>query len=103
MLRSIVVQAAAADQIPEVQNGIRDLLRQRHRIQQGADEDFILRNQQEIAETQTAAMDTMTALLAGVAICINSNWVRTVKSGSALLWRSRRRLLMPSWTWLMEF
>ena len=68
MLRSINVQAATAEQIVEVQNGIADLLRQRHRIQQGRDDDFILRNQQEIAETQTAAMDTMTALLAGVAI-----------------------------------
>ncbi len=67
-LRMINVQAAAPDQIAEVQNGITDLLRQRHRIQAGRDDDFILRNQQEIAETQTAAMDTMTALLAGVAI-----------------------------------
>jgi putative ABC transport system permease protein len=67
-LRSILVQAATADQIVEVQNAIGDLLRQRHRIQPGADDDFILRNQQEIAETQTAAMNTMTALLAGVAI-----------------------------------
>jgi putative ABC transport system permease protein len=68
MLRSILVQAASAEQINEVQNGIAELLRQRHRIQAGRDDDFILRNQQEIAETQTAAMDTMTALLAGVAI-----------------------------------
>jgi putative ABC transport system permease protein len=68
MLRSINVQAATADEIVQVQNGIADLLRQRHRIQAGRDDDFILRNQQEIAETQTAAMDTMTALLAGVAI-----------------------------------
>jgi putative ABC transport system permease protein len=68
MLRSILAQAATADQINEAQNGIADLLRQRHRIQAGRDDDFIIRNQQEIAETQTAAMDTMTALLAGVAI-----------------------------------
>jgi putative ABC transport system permease protein len=68
MLRSILAQAATADQINEAQNGITDLLRQRHRIQAGRDDDFIIRNQQEIAETQTAAMDTMTALLAGVAI-----------------------------------
>ncbi len=68
MLRSINVQAASADQIDEVQDGIADLLRERHRITPGHDDDFILRNQREIAETQTAAMDTMTALLAGVAI-----------------------------------
>jgi putative ABC transport system permease protein len=68
MLRSILVQAASPEQIEQVQNGIAELLRQRHRIQGGRDDDFIMRNQQEIAETQTAAMDTMTALLAGVAI-----------------------------------
>src|SRR2546421_3186891 len=67
-LRSINVQAASADQIAEAQNGIAELLRERHRIQTGRDDDFILRNQQEIAETQTAATETMTALLAGVAI-----------------------------------
>ena len=47
---------------------ITELLRQRHRIQQGRDDDFIIRNQQEISEAQTATSDTMTALLAGVAI-----------------------------------
>jgi putative ABC transport system permease protein len=68
MLRSILVQAATQEQIGEVQKAIGDLLRQRHRIQSGADDDFILRNQQEIAETMTATTDTMTALLAGVAV-----------------------------------
>ncbi len=67
MLRSIVVQAATADQITEVQDAIGDLLRQRHRIQPGADDDFILRNQQEIADTMTATTDVMTALLAAIA------------------------------------
>jgi ABC-type antimicrobial peptide transport system permease subunit len=61
------VSAASADQLADVQNAIADLLRQRHRIQPGRDDDFILRNQKEIAETQTATTDVMTALLAGVA------------------------------------
>ena len=59
--------AVSADQLVPVQNGIADLLRQRHRIQQGRDDDFIIRNQQEISEAQTATTDVMTALLAGVA------------------------------------
>jgi putative ABC transport system permease protein len=67
MLRSILVQAASADQITQVQTAIGDLLRQRHRIQQGADDDFILRNQQEIAETMSATTEVMTALLAAIA------------------------------------
>ena len=67
MLRSINVQAATAEQMAEVQNGIAELLRQRHRIQPGHDDDFILRNQQEIAEAMSATTDVMTALLAAIA------------------------------------
>jgi len=67
-LRSITAQAASAGQLLDVQNGITELLRQRHRIQPGRDDDFIIRNQQEITEAQTATTETMTALLAGVAI-----------------------------------
>jgi putative ABC transport system permease protein len=66
-LRAINVQSETAERINEVQNGIADLLRQRHRIQPGRDDDFIMRNQQELAETQNAAAETMTALLAGIA------------------------------------
>jgi putative ABC transport system permease protein len=66
-LRSILVQAADADQIAQAQDGIAALLRQRHRIQQNADDDFILRNQQEIADTMSATTEVMTALLAAIA------------------------------------
>jgi len=65
--RMIQTCAASADQLVGVQNGITLLLRERHRIQPGRDDDFIIRNQQEIAEAQTATTDVMTALLAGVA------------------------------------
>ena len=67
MLRSINVQSATAEQMTEVQNGIAELLRQRHRIQAGRDDDFILRNQQEIAEAMSATTEVMTALLAAIA------------------------------------
>ena len=66
-LRSINVQAATAGQMAEVQSGITDLLRQRHRIQPGADDDFMLRNQQELSEAMTATTEVMTALLAAIA------------------------------------
>jgi putative ABC transport system permease protein len=67
MLRSINVQSATAAQMTEVQNGIAELLRQRHRIQPGRDDDFMLRNQQEIAEAMSATTEVMTALLAAIA------------------------------------
>jgi putative ABC transport system permease protein len=66
-LRSINVQAATAEQMTEVQNGITELLRQRHRIQPGRDDDFMMRNQQEIAEAMSATTEVMTALLAAIA------------------------------------
>jgi putative ABC transport system permease protein len=67
MLRSINVQAVSAEQMTEVQNGIAELLRQRHRIQPGRDDDFMMRNQQEIAEAMSATTEVMTALLAAIA------------------------------------
>jgi len=67
MLRTINVQVATASQMTEVIAGISELLRQRHRIQPGRDDDFMIRNPQEFLEAQNAATETMTALLAGIA------------------------------------
>src|SRR6185503_20157577 len=67
-LRSITVSATSASELLNAQNGITELLRQRHRIQPGRDDDFIIRNQQEISEAASATTETMTALLAGVAV-----------------------------------
>jgi putative ABC transport system permease protein len=66
-LRAINVQAASADELLDVQNGMTALLRQRHRIQEGHDDDFMIRNQQEIAEMANATTAVMTALLAAIA------------------------------------
>jgi putative ABC transport system permease protein len=66
-LRTINVLASSADQVMPAQNAITDLLRQRHRIQPGRDDDFMIRNPQEFMEAQNAAAETMTALLAGIA------------------------------------
>jgi putative ABC transport system permease protein len=66
-LRCINVQAATFEQILEVQAAIGELLRQRHRIPAGRDDDFILRNQQEISETMNAITNVLTALLASIA------------------------------------
>ena len=65
--RSLNVQAATAEQMPDVQNQITELLRQRHKIAQGRDDDFIVRTQQEISDTATATSKTMTYLLGSIA------------------------------------
>jgi putative ABC transport system permease protein len=67
-LRTILVQTAKPTLLNPVQQQIIELLRQRHRITPGKDDDFTVRNQQEIAEMATAQSKTMTSLLAGVAV-----------------------------------
>ena len=67
-LNSIMVQAAKPTLLASIQQEIIELLRQRHRITIGKEEDFTVRNQQEIAEMATAQSKTMTVLLGAVAM-----------------------------------
>jgi putative ABC transport system permease protein len=68
MLRSINVQTAKPSLLAPVQQQIAELLRQRHKITPGKDDDFTVRNQQEIADMATAQSKTMTVLLGAVAM-----------------------------------
>jgi putative ABC transport system permease protein len=69
-IRAIMAQAASLKSMNSVQEQITDLLRQRHKITPGHDDDFTVRNQQEIAEAANSASQTMRLLLAGVA-CVS--------------------------------
>jgi putative ABC transport system permease protein len=66
-LRSMMVEAPTLKALPELQTQITELLRQRHKIGPGRDDDFTVRTQQEIAETATATSRTMTLLLGAIA------------------------------------
>ena len=66
-LRNINVQVGDARQMAAAQQQIIDLLRQRHNIRSGRDDDFTVRNQQEIADAATATTDVMTGLLGAIA------------------------------------
>ena len=50
-----------------MQTQITELLRQRHRIGEGKDDDFIIRTQQQVTEMATATSKVMTLLLGAVA------------------------------------
>jgi putative ABC transport system permease protein len=65
--RSLNVQAASPDLIPGMVQQITDVLRQRHRIGQDREDDFIVRSQQEITEMATATSKIMTYLLGAIA------------------------------------
>jgi putative ABC transport system permease protein len=66
-LRNINVQVADGRQIQAAQQQIIALLRQRHNIRPGRDDDFTVRNQQEIADAATATTAVMTVLLGSIA------------------------------------
>ena len=66
-LRNINVQVGDAQQLEPAQQQIIALLRQRHNIRAGRDDDFTVRNQQEIAQTATATTRVMTVLLGAIA------------------------------------
>ncbi len=69
-IRAITVSTRRAEDLASVQAQITDLLRQRHKITPGHDDDFTVRNQQEIADAANSTSQTMRALLAGVA-CVS--------------------------------
>src|ERR1700737_5222966 len=62
-LRNINVQIGDARQIQAAQQQIIALLRQRHNIRAGRDDDFTVRNQQEIADAAPARTTVRTILL----------------------------------------
>ena len=66
-LRNINVQVGDARQLAAAQQQIVSLLRQRHNIRAGKDDDFTVRGQQEIADMATAQSKTMTVLLGAIA------------------------------------
>ncbi len=66
-LRSMNVQVANENDLAPAQQQIISLLRQRHNIREGRDDDFTVRNQEEIAEAATATSRVMTLLLGAIA------------------------------------
>jgi putative ABC transport system permease protein len=65
--RNLSMQGASADQLDEISEAITSLLRQRHRLLEGMDDDFSIRTQTETLETFTSTAKTMTMLLGSIA------------------------------------
>jgi putative ABC transport system permease protein len=63
----VYVSAAGADLVAQAQTEIEALLRQRHRIQPGQENDFRIASQEEIASTATQTTRTLSLLLGSVA------------------------------------
>ena len=66
-VRNINVQVSDSDKMDSVQAQIENLLRQRHRIKKGAEDDFNVRNLTSLMETMTQTTTMITLLLGSVA------------------------------------
>ncbi len=64
---TIMIKVREGESMDEAQEQIIQLLRQRHRIQPGQDDDFTVRNLSEIAATREASARALALLLAAVA------------------------------------
>jgi putative ABC transport system permease protein len=62
-----MASAVSREAVTEAQTEIEALLRQRHRLQAGQDSDFMIRSQQEIAQTADQTSRQMSGLLAAIA------------------------------------
>jgi putative ABC transport system permease protein len=65
---SVNVQARSKDLTTDAQAQVEDLLRRRHRLDEDATDDFQVRNLSDIASAQQEGAETMTSLLAGIAL-----------------------------------
>jgi len=66
-IQQVTVSAASASETTKVADSIAALLRTRHKIQPGDQDDFTVRTMEEMANVRKEATQTMTALLASIA------------------------------------
>jgi putative ABC transport system permease protein len=66
-IQQIIVAAVSADTTQEANNQIASLLRQRHKLRTGTDDDFMIRNLSDIAEAASNSATVMAMLLGSIA------------------------------------
>ena len=66
-IQQIIVAAVSSDTTQEASDQISLLLRQRHKIRPGADDDFMIRNLSDIAEAASNSATVMAVLLGSIA------------------------------------
>jgi putative ABC transport system permease protein len=66
-VRMIMVQAESSEAMPKVEESVKSLLRQRHRLREGMPDDFFMRNLSAAAESEAETTRTMSILLGAIA------------------------------------
>jgi putative ABC transport system permease protein len=63
----IIASAGSAQDIPAAQDEVRALVREAHHLSQGDDDDFTVKNQNELADAAASSTNVMTLLMAAIA------------------------------------
>lgn len=66
-LQNIDVEASSATQMTAATNAIESLLEERHHITSSANDDFVIRSQDQLLQARTGVAGTFTVLLSGIA------------------------------------
>ena len=67
-LSNIYVEAKRFEKIREAEDQIRWLLRERHRLPEGKEDDFTIQNQADVIDAETSIARTFSVLVAGIAL-----------------------------------
>jgi len=65
-VNTIFVQAASPEVMTSVAAAVASLLRERHRLREDAEDDFVVQNQADVIETRQAASSSLTLLLSSI-------------------------------------
>jgi putative ABC transport system permease protein len=67
MVRSIMVKAKSAEVMASAEQRMTDLLKARHRIREGQEKDFTVRNLTAVAQAEASTTEAMSAMLGAIA------------------------------------
>ena len=66
-VNNIVISSDNADDLSQIESDVTNLLRTRHRIQTGKEDDFSIQNSQDLMETMKSTTQTLTIFLGSIA------------------------------------
>ena len=67
-LSNVFVEAAGSDNIHSAGSEIKSLLRERHRLREGKEDDFTIQNQADVIEAQSSVARTFSLLVVSIAV-----------------------------------
>ena len=104
-IKAINIQVSSADKIEQVQSEVETLLRQRHHITNGKEDDFNVRNLTSLMETMTQTTTMLTLFLgsiAAISLVVGGIGIMNIMMVSVTE-RTREIGIRKAWSYLPEY